>query len=25
LVEKEGKRGVTRRCPQKECGYRVSE
>jgi DNA topoisomerase-1 len=25
LVEKEGKGGVTRRCPQKECGYRVSE
>ena len=25
LVEKEGKSGVTRRCPQKECGYRVSE
>ena len=25
LVEKQGKGGVTRRCPQKECGYRVSE
>jgi DNA topoisomerase-1 len=25
LVEKHGKGGVTRRCPQKECGYRASE
>ena len=25
LVEKQGKGGVTRRCPQKECGYRASE
>jgi DNA topoisomerase-1 len=25
LVEKQGKGGVTRRCPKKECGYRVTE
>jgi DNA topoisomerase-1 len=25
LVEKHGKGGVTKRCPQKECGYRASE
>jgi DNA topoisomerase-1 len=25
LVEKQGKGGVTKRCPQKECGYRASE
>jgi DNA topoisomerase-1 len=25
LVEKQGKGGVTRRCPNKECGYRASE
>jgi len=25
LVEKEGKVGILKRCPQKECGYRVSE
>jgi len=25
LVEKEGKIGIIKRCPQKECGYRVSE
>ncbi len=25
LVEKQGKGGVTKRCPQKECGYRESE
>jgi DNA topoisomerase-1 len=25
LLEKQGKGGVTKRCPQKECGYRASE
>jgi DNA topoisomerase-1 len=25
LVEKQGKGGVTKRCPKKECGYRASE
>ncbi len=25
LVEKQGKGGVAKRCPQKECGYRASE
>ena len=25
LVEKQGKGGATKRCPQKECGYRASE
>jgi DNA topoisomerase-1 len=25
LVEKQGKGGVVKRCPQKECGYRASE
>ena len=25
LVEKQGKGGITKRCPQKECGYRTSE
>ena len=25
LVEKQGKGGITKRCPKKECGYRVSE
>lgn len=25
VVEKHGKDGVTRRCPQKDCGYRTSE
>jgi DNA topoisomerase-1 len=25
LVEKQGKGGMTRRCPQKECAYRISE
>jgi len=25
LVQKQGKDGVIKRCPQKECGYRVSE
>jgi DNA topoisomerase-1 len=25
LVEKQGKGGVSKRCPQKECGYRASE
>jgi DNA topoisomerase-1 len=25
LVEKHGKGGLTKRCPQKECGYRASE
>jgi DNA topoisomerase-1 len=25
LVEKHGKGGVTKRCPQKDCGYRASE
>ncbi len=25
MVEKQGKGGVTKRCPQKECGYRASE
>jgi DNA topoisomerase-1 len=25
LIEKQGKGGVTKRCPQKECGYRESE
>jgi len=25
LVEKEGKIGIIKRCPKKECGYRVSE
>ena len=25
LVEKQGKGGITKRCPKKECGYRISE
>jgi DNA topoisomerase-1 len=25
LVEKTGKEGIVKRCPKKECGYRVSE
>jgi DNA topoisomerase-1 len=25
LIEKQGKQGVTKRCPKKECGYRASE
>ena len=25
LIEKQGKGGITKRCPKKECGYRISE